>query len=430
MASCVPCEPDIPPAFYFSRGPGTFRVPRGLPAASRAKLVAALASAGHTSGIVLLRGGTEVTRYDSDHEPIFRQESYFAHLFAVKEPDCWGLIELPTGRATLFIPRLAPEYAIWMGEIKRPSYFEGHYGVDAVHFVDELRQVVAAAAGSAGPIHVMAGKNTDSGLDLGAVLPTAEGVPEGIPVDSSSLYNLAAECRVVKSAAEIEVMRYAAWVSSCAHASVMRDTKPGMFEYQLEALFLFHCAFHGGCRHQAYTCICACGPDAAVLHYGHAGAPNERQLLETDMALLDMGCEYSFYASDITCSFPISGEWTHRHAHIGMHAWHACMAWHALHGMHCMACMAWHGMACMACMACMASQASGHIGMHAACMACMACMASLIESQAAARRVTVRCLSKPEPNPNPKRNASQVASQRISVWCMMPCSTRSAKSWR
>ena len=57
-------------------------------------------------------------------------------------------------------------------------------------------------------------------------------------------------------------------------------------------------------------CICACGPDAAVLHYGHAGAPNERALEPTDMALLDMGCEYNFYASDITCSFPVCGTFT------------------------------------------------------------------------------------------------------------------------
>ena len=84
----------------------------------------------------------------------------------------------------------------------------------------------------------------------------------------------------------------------------------------------------------AYTCICACGPNPAVLHYGHAGAgaawepsdavvratahrvsghagaPNARLLKEGDQALLDMGAEYHCYASDITCSFPISSDFT------------------------------------------------------------------------------------------------------------------------
>ena len=60
---------------------------------------------------------------------------------------------------------------------------------------------------------------------------------------------------------------------------------------QLESLFQHHTYTHGGCRHQAYTCICACGPAAAVLHYGHGGRPNDRELQSGELALLDMGAE-------------------------------------------------------------------------------------------------------------------------------------------
>jgi Xaa-Pro dipeptidase len=81
-------------------------------------------------------------------------------------------------------------------------------------------------------------------------------------------------------------------------------------EYQLESLFQHHTYTHGGCRHMSYTCICACGPNAKILHYGHAGRPNSRLLKETDMALLDMGAEYHCYASDITCSFPVGGSFS------------------------------------------------------------------------------------------------------------------------
>jgi len=100
-------------------------------------------------------------------------------------------------------------------------------------------------------------------------------------------------------------MRYVNYVSSMAHVEVMRAAKPGMMEYQLESLFQHHTYTHGGCRHMAYTCICACGPNPAILHYGHAGRPNARQIASGDMALLDMGAEYHCYAADITCSFPI-----------------------------------------------------------------------------------------------------------------------------
>ncbi|KAL6053631.1 hypothetical protein STEG23_018864, partial [Scotinomys teguina] len=52
------------------------------------------------------------------------------------------------------------------------------------------------------------------------------------------------------------------------------------------------------------------GENAAVLHYGHAGAPNDRTIKDGDMCLFDMGGEYYCFASDITCSFPANGKFT------------------------------------------------------------------------------------------------------------------------
>lgn len=62
-----------------------------------------------------------------------------------------------------------------------------------------------------------------------------------------------------------------------------------------------------GCRHSAYTSIVASGPNPAVLHYGHAGAPNSREMQAGDMVLCDMGLDYNRYASDITCTYPVNG---------------------------------------------------------------------------------------------------------------------------
>jgi len=90
----------------------------------------------------------------------------------------------------------------------------------------------------------------------------------------------------------------------------MRSARPGVMEYELEAQFLYEIYKSGGCRRSAYTSICACGPNAAVLHYGHAAAANDRFSTSGDMALLDMGAEYHGYVSDITCSFPLSGTFT------------------------------------------------------------------------------------------------------------------------
>ena len=75
----------------------------------------------------------------------------------------------------------------------------------------------------------------------------------------------------------------------------------------MESLFNHYCYYVGGMRKQSYSAICGCGPNAAVLHYGHAGAPNDAELRAGDMALLDMGAEYACYGADITRSFPIGG---------------------------------------------------------------------------------------------------------------------------
>lgn len=286
---------------------------------SRSKFVAqmreaCLAAGESTCGVALFRGGCSSVRYDTDQEELFRQESYFSYLFGVEEPDFWGMVELPTGRATIFIPRLGAEYAVWMGKVKAPEEFQERYGVDAVHFVDELEETVRAALGEmpsdgTPPVHVLRGTNTDSGLSFEAGHPTERLGLQG-PRDGELLYQVLARCRVVKSARELEIMRYTAYVASRAHVEVMRNTKPGMMEYQLESMFLHNCYFFGGSRHVAYTSICACGPNGAVLHYGHAGAPNARLLEAGDLALLDMGCVYHCYSSDITCTFPVSGTFT------------------------------------------------------------------------------------------------------------------------
>jgi len=83
--------------------------------------------------------------------------------------------------------------------------------------------------------------------------------------------------------------------------------EPTLSEFQLESLFRHYCYYRYGHRHIAYTPICACGPNAAVLHYGHAGAPNDIPLNSEKMCLLDMGSEYHCYGADVTCSYPARG---------------------------------------------------------------------------------------------------------------------------
>jgi Xaa-Pro dipeptidase len=150
--------------------------------------------------------------------------------------------------------------------------------------------------------------NSDSGVE-GPPLPDFEGFDK-IPSTHAHLRDIAVEVRVFKSDAEIELLQRVNDIGSDGHLATIRHAKANLYEFQLESVFMHHCYYNGGCRNSPYTSICGCGINSATLHYGHAGAPNDFQLKDGQVMLMDMGCELKCYGSDITCSFPVSGKFT------------------------------------------------------------------------------------------------------------------------
>jgi Xaa-Pro aminopeptidase len=106
--------------------------------------------------------------------------------------------------------------------------------------------------------------------------------------------------RLRKSPVEIETMRTAARITREAHELAMNRTRPGMHEYEVEALLLDTFRRHGSER-PAYGSIVGSGPNACVLHY----RKNDRRIDTGELLLIDAGCEYGYYASDVTRTFPV-----------------------------------------------------------------------------------------------------------------------------
>ncbi|CAM6002986.1 unnamed protein product [Sphagnum balticum] len=266
-------------------------------------------------------------RHCTDHEDLFRQ-SYFHWCFGVTEPDFYGAIEVDTGRSILFAPLLPEDYAIWMGKIQPASYFQNKYEVSEVYFFNEIATVLKSKNPST--LLTLHGLNTDSGNYCQEA--KFDGI-ESFTVNNKLLHPNISECRVFKSSYELEVIRYSNKISSEAHKEIMKNVRPGVYEFEMEryvfnvalmyavfrsiifaniftneSIFQDYCYRIGGMRHLSYTCICASGDNSSVLHYGHAGAPNDKKITEDDICLFDMGGEYYCYASDITCSFPSKGK--------------------------------------------------------------------------------------------------------------------------
>jgi Xaa-Pro dipeptidase len=290
----------------FSMGPGTHAVPMSMHRDHRRALAERLRRHGVPEGaVVLLQGGQQPHEYDTDRELLFYQESFFQYLFGVKEPGFLGALEVASGRATLFMPRLPESYAVWMGRIQPPEHFREHYAVDEVRYADEIAAVLQAMNPAA--LLLLDGVNTDSG---NSAQPASFDGIGSFKIDRKTLYPHIVECRVRKSLEEMKLLAWVNAVSSAAHVEVMRRCRPGLMEYQAEALFLHEVYDKAGCRFTAYTCICGCGPHSAVLHYGHQGAPNDGPMRDGDLFLNDSGAEYHGYSADITCTYPVNGRFT------------------------------------------------------------------------------------------------------------------------
>ena len=307
---------------YFAQGEGTLRVPMTLHLRNRERLMAHFdAPDVPPNSFILLQGGEEEALYDTDREKLFRQESYFHWATGVAEPGFYAVLDITNRKTVLFMPRLPPEYAVWMGIIHSPQSFRKKYGVDEVRFVDQLDEFMSKADPAV--IYTLKGPNSDSGS---VAKPASYGGIAKHRCDDGRLFPLIANLRVIKTPEEIEVMRYVAEASSAAHKRVMSSVRPGMKEYVAEARFKNEVYYNWGCRNMSYTCIAASGGQAATLHYGHAGEPNAKLIEDGDLLLFDMGAEYHCYASDITCSYPANGVFTPEQREVYETCYEAVMA--------------------------------------------------------------------------------------------------------
>ncbi|MCO6524166.1 MAG: Xaa-Pro aminopeptidase [Candidatus Schmidhempelia sp.] len=111
--------------------------------------------------------------------------------------------------------------------------------------------------------------------------------------------------RLIKSEKEITIMRQAGKISALGHKRAMQACQAGLYEYQLEAEILHEFAMHGA-RYPSYNTIVGGGNNACILHYD----TNSDRLKDGSLVLIDAGCEYHYYAGDITRTFPVNGKFT------------------------------------------------------------------------------------------------------------------------
>lgn len=276
----------------------------------RRHLALRLQSAG--GGIAILPTAPERPRNgDSDHP--FRHDSHFHHLSGFDEPESW-LVLRSDGHSTLFCRSVNPERAIWEGPRLGPEQAPAVLGVDEAHPVERLNDLLPALIAQAPAVWSVFAAAGHAGAPLARWIAEARasgGTPTGVPhLDLGPLLD---EMRLIKDSHELATMRRAAAISAGAHARAMRfcgrhfrqHPQGGLHEYEIEAELLHEFRRHGA-QSPAYPSIVAAGANACVLHY----AAGSTLLHPGELCLIDAGCEYDGYASDISRTFPAHGRFS------------------------------------------------------------------------------------------------------------------------
>jgi len=259
------------------------------------------------SAVVISGASIQLRNADSSHA--FRQDSSFWYLTGFNEPESTLVLSINESQevqSTVFVPKKDKVKEIWDGYRAGPEGAEKDHGFDQAFNNTEINEILPELLSGSHKVFYPFGKN--SALDNSMVewIKAAKSKDRHSPaIDIADAASKIGNQRLLKSAYEIEQMKKACQISAEAHVEAMRFVKSGMTEQEMEAFYLYEFAKRGG-RFSAYTPIVAGGENACILHY----VENCKQLNDGDLLLVDAGCEYNFYASDITRTFPVSGKFT------------------------------------------------------------------------------------------------------------------------
>lgn len=262
-------------------------------------------------GIAAVPAAPETIRNADTHYP-YRTDSHCYYLSGFPEPEAVVVMiaarEAGESRQILFCRDKNPEREIWDGFRYGPDAACEIFAFDEALPITELAPRLADWSCDQPALYTPLGLYPAWDQTITATLNevrsrvrTGVAAPEAV-VD---VRGLIAAMRVVKDAGELKLMRRAAEISSDAHRRAMQRTRPGWFEYQVEAELAYE-FLRSGAQAVAYPSIVASGPNACVLHY----RDNNRQAQASDLLLIDAGCEFQGYAADITRTFPVGGKFS------------------------------------------------------------------------------------------------------------------------
>lgn len=257
------------------------------------------AKLGIASGLIYLSGQATVNWADSDQQRPFRQKRYFYYLSGSDDADCFLTYDIKREFLSLYIPDFDLHRAIWNGPTVTKEEAKQKYDVDQVHYYASLQSDIEKWT------------SQHNQTDLIYILHDSERPPssDDLRVDAKQLLPAMNAARGVKDDSEIQMIRRANEVSALAHRRVLENIRKMSNESEIVGVYLDTCISNGA-KNQSYEIIAGSGENAATLHY----VKNNEPLKGRQLVCLDAGAEWNCYASDVTRTFPLTGQWPSAHA--------------------------------------------------------------------------------------------------------------------
>lgn len=252
--------------------------------------------------------GRETVR-NGDVEYRFRQGSTFHYLTGFDEPDTVAVLRPGAEHEyVLFVRPFDPQMAIWVGARAGVNGAKRRFGADAAYPLEELDQRLPQLLADRDTIAYSFG--ADDQMDRRMLRLVAErrstAQRGALPLDRLiDPYPVVAQKRLLKSRDEVAAIQQAIDITAAGFEAAIRGTRPGVHEYELQAL-LEQEFRAGGSPRNGYPSIVAAGANACTLHYIDNRDPVKRR----DLVLIDAGAEYDYYSADVTRTYPASGRFT------------------------------------------------------------------------------------------------------------------------
>lgn len=244
----------------------------------------------------------------------FEVERNFYYLTGLDEPQAI-LVIIKTDyftREFLYVRRMSKGEEIVTGETKPVSYYQEMIGIQEIGYKEDFEADLPTRFGVfglstvyfCGSQPVLMASPSLEGL-------FAERIQRCIPgVTVKNLCGEIKKMRRIKSDKEIAMMKKAADLTAKGIEALVRDVRPGVYEYQLEADFEHAIKYHGA-RGTSFHTIAASGKNSFTIHY----EKNQDMLQSGDLLLIDLGADYHYYCSDVSRVYPVDGTFTEEQAY-------------------------------------------------------------------------------------------------------------------